>query len=437
MSIRFALAVFAVLISCGVAAAQTTVPIRGDVKFGGFYDARTGRRSMQAKATTNSAPTVYNNTCTAQSYLPFGTCIEVFDEGRLPGPGEACSSAASYQPVLYEVGYCTAAIGGAVDLDFALFDTGQLSLCETSMAYAGETPLWRFDSSALGFPLPGSTTSGVLSCWQIAFTWGTSSPCLSSGLPWERFHYSTRNNNTPAQTGNLLGGPMLAGVGGQGVGMGTFCNGYPSCITGLGNDDQLWVNVDGVPVGGTAPPCALTPPGVPPTTGCVSFGGAPFAGLYARLEAWQNGPCVPAVGSYCTAKTTSAGCMPILTCSGGPSASATAGFQLAALGLRPNKFGIFFYSTAGSQITPFQGAWLCMKSPLKRLPVQNTGSSGPACGTDPTTGVMTREFNTYMSTSTDPTLVAGASLRLQAWTRDPPGAFGTSLTGALVTTIAP
>jgi hypothetical protein len=161
--------------------------------------------------------------------------------------------------------------------------------------------------------------------------------------------------------------------------------------------------------------------------------------LYLRMRrSSQGGSCEDVVSAYCTAKVTSAGCTPLLTCKGTPMKNSNSGFDLYAFGLRPNKFGLFFYSTAfGAQNTPFQGGWLCMKPPIKRLSIQNSGSSGAPCGTDPATGVMTRDFNTFMSTSSDPTLTVGTPVQIQAWTRDPQASFGTSLTGALVGTIFP
>ncbi|MBI5434568.1 MAG: hypothetical protein HZA52_17185 [Planctomycetes bacterium] len=419
------------------ALAQSVYPIRAEPKFAGVYDLSTGRfLPSTPTAGAKSTQTIYRNDCNSNYYVPFGPCVTVFDEGRIPSADPTCASTRNlYDLALVEVAYCTGAATGTVDLDFALYGTRELALCETNTAYAGQAPRWKFDSSAASFPLPGSTVAGQQACWIVGFT---ASGCISGGpAEDDSFHVSFRNNNTSAETGGLLAGPILAGSASGGTGTGTFCAPAAACATGLGNADRFWANVDGVAVGGTPPACATSAPAMAVTTGCYSLAPFGYAGFYTRIDANVGGACDPAVTAYCTSKVTSAGCTPVLSCFGGPSKSAGAGFQLHASGLRPAKSGIFFYSNAGVQALPFQGGWLCVKNPIKRLPVQNTGVTGGACGTDPTTGVMTTDFNTYMAGSTDPGLTVGNLLLLQAWTRDPQSASATNLTNALYSTIFP
>ena len=137
----------------------------------------------------------------------------------------------------------------------------------------------------------------------------------------------------------------------------------------------------------------------------------------------------PAVCTYCTAKTTSSGCIPSMGWSGSTSVSSGA-FTLQASALQPNKFGLFFYGGHANS-TAFQGGSLCVATPLTRTPVTNTGGAATC------SGFASLDFNGWIASGVDPLLVVGSRWAAQFWSRDPQSSFGTSLTNTLVFTLLP
>jgi len=137
----------------------------------------------------------------------------------------------------------------------------------------------------------------------------------------------------------------------------------------------------------------------------------------------------PAVCTYCTAKTTSSGCLPSMGWSGSTSVSSGA-FTLQASALQPNKFGLFFYGGHANS-TAFQGGSLCVATPLTRTPVTNTGGAATC------SGFASLDFNGWIASGVDPLLVVGSRWAAQFWSRDPQSSFGTSLTNTLVFTLLP
>jgi hypothetical protein len=100
-----------------------------------------------------------------------------------------------------------------------------------------------------------------------------------------------------------------------------------------------------------------------------------------------SGPVV-----FCTAKTTSNGCVPQIGLSGAPSASATSGFVLQCSDTINNKQGLLVYSLTGQSSVPFQGGVLCLRAPTLRTPVINSlGNPGP----DDCSGVFSRDFSAF------------------------------------------
>jgi len=135
--------------------------------------------------------------------------------------------------------------------------------------------------------------------------------------------------------------------------------------------------------------------------------------------------------SYCTSKLNSAGCTPSIGSTGLPSASAGSGFVISTTDEVENKFGKHYYSTTGASNAPFQGGFLCLEPPLVRTPVQNSGGTSP-CG-----GVYMIDFNAYIASGKDPSLVPGQQVWVQTWSRDPASPSTTSLSDALSFTICP
>jgi len=146
-------------------------------------------------------------------------------------------------------------------------------------------------------------------------------------------------------------------------------------------------------------------------------------------------PSVPA--TFCTAKTNSLGCVPAIGSYGTPSASAGSGFYLTARNELNGQLALFFYGTTGSTLLPFQGGFLCFHRPIHRSPPRSSGGSGtPATNCS---GSFRWNFNAYISSGADPSLVAGQQVWAQAWSRDP-GLLppeDTSISDAITFVIAP
>ena len=98
--------------------------------------------------------------------------------------------------------------------------------------------------------------------------------------------------------------------------------------------------------------------------------------------------------------------------------------------------GILAYSTSGRATTPFGGGTLCLAAPLRRTPIQNSG--GSAAGTD-CSGTYHFDFAAWITSGSDPSLVAGTTVNAQFYSRD--GGFAApnniGLTNALEFTLVP
>ncbi|MCK6445418.1 MAG: hypothetical protein L6Q99_03420 [Planctomycetes bacterium] len=137
--------------------------------------------------------------------------------------------------------------------------------------------------------------------------------------------------------------------------------------------------------------------------------------------------------TYCTSKVNSLGCAPFVDTTGTPSESSGLPFRIRGFDFRNNKNGLLFY---GYQplAAPFQGGHLCVKAPIERTPVQNSGGN---VGTNDCSGVYTYDFNALIRLGTDAQLVPGAFVFAQYWSRDPDDAFTTSLSNAVAFDICP
>jgi len=143
------------------------------------------------------------------------------------------------------------------------------------------------------------------------------------------------------------------------------------------------------------------------------------------LKCYRLFPVTP--GIYCTGKVNSLGCTPAISFGGSPSASSGAPFTITCSGVINQKSGLLMYSHLPNA-APFQGGTLCLKPPLRRTSPQNSG--GSASGSD-CTGTFGFDFNARIQSGVDPTLVAGAEVFAQYWSRDPASSSTTSLSNAL------
>ncbi|MCK6448496.1 MAG: hypothetical protein L6Q99_19060 [Planctomycetes bacterium] len=182
------------------------------------------------------------------------------------------------------------------------------------------------------------------------------------------------------------------------------------------------------------------------TTDEDRFYGVEFAGGISELRITNSSggievdhlqyelPCPAANATvYCTSKTNSLGCQPKIGFEGCPSASSASSCRITGSAFLNKKNGLLFY---GQQPlgAAFQGGFLCVKSPITRTNVQNSG--GSPSGSD-CTGTYQFDLNALVQSGSDPNLVVGATVRLQWWARDPNDPFTTSLSNGLSLTIGP
>jgi hypothetical protein len=131
---------------------------------------------------------------------------------------------------------------------------------------------------------------------------------------------------------------------------------------------------------------------------------------------------------YCTAKTSSNGCVASMSAEGVASTSAAAPFLVRATHVNNQKPGLIFYGY-GQSSTPFQGGTMCVALPHTRTLIQySAGDPDPATNC---TGVLTVDFDAVIQSGSDPLLVPGATVYCQAWYRDPPGPFHSALSNGL------
>jgi hypothetical protein len=143
----------------------------------------------------------------------------------------------------------------------------------------------------------------------------------------------------------------------------------------------------------------------------------------------HNAP--PVTSTYCTAKTNSAGCLPAIVLTGTPSASSGMPFVIGAQLVINNKTGLLFYGSQPST-TPFQAGLLCVKSPVHRAVVNNSGGNA---GPNDCSGAFAFDFNAYAASGADPSLAGNVSVYAQYWYSDPSIFGGTGLTNAVAFTI--
>ena len=141
--------------------------------------------------------------------------------------------------------------------------------------------------------------------------------------------------------------------------------------------------------------------------------------------------------SYCTAGTSSQGCVASLAGNGVPSATSSSGHSIVASNLPGQQSALIFYGVSGPVSTPWGAgsSFLCVKSPTERTPTATVGGTGGACD-----GTLSIDWNAYRATH--PTSVGqpfspGDQVWAQAWYRDPPAPKTTSLSNALTFFVTP
>jgi glucose/arabinose dehydrogenase len=147
----------------------------------------------------------------------------------------------------------------------------------------------------------------------------------------------------------------------------------------------------------------------------------------------QNGipdecECAPAPFAYCTGKVNTLGCTPSVGFVGVAKVGNPFPFLVTSQQTLNNMVGLMFYGHAQNNV-PFQGGTLCAGPTIIRTPGQTSGGSA-GTGTD-CSGTYSFDFNAYIASGLDPTLVAGAQVNAQWWSRDVNDPFGSALSNAL------
>lgn len=141
---------------------------------------------------------------------------------------------------------------------------------------------------------------------------------------------------------------------------------------------------------------------------------------------------------YCTAGTSTNGCVPTIGAIGTARASATSGFTISVTALEGQKQGLIFYGISGRSIAPWGSggtSFLCVKSPTQRTSSQSTGGTTNACD-----GALSVDWLAYLAASPSALgnpFSAGQLVNAQGWYRDPPAVKTTNLSAALEFTVVP
>ena len=136
---------------------------------------------------------------------------------------------------------------------------------------------------------------------------------------------------------------------------------------------------------------------------------------------------------YCSAQVNSQSCTPAIAGSGSASATQLAAFDIRASNLINQTSGILFYGSTPFA-SPHLGGTLCVREPVRRTAVQNTGGNlaGPDCS-----GAPSFDFNAFIRSAADPALGAGDEVFAQYWSRDATAVSTTNLTDALAFFVNP
>lgn len=143
--------------------------------------------------------------------------------------------------------------------------------------------------------------------------------------------------------------------------------------------------------------------------------------------------------TFCTPGTSSNGCAALLSASAQPSLSGANSCLVIASGVEGQRAGLFFYGVDNSCFVPIpwgaSSSWLCVRAPLQRTPLANSGGSNGAC--DGTLALDWTSFSASHPTALGQPWNVGDRAFVQAWYRDPPSPKTTTLSDALLLTFEP
>jgi hypothetical protein len=137
------------------------------------------------------------------------------------------------------------------------------------------------------------------------------------------------------------------------------------------------------------------------------------------------------VSTYCTALTSSSGCVATMGSSGTPSLANPGGFSINTGNMEASKPGLLFFGTTGKASSPFFGGTLCVGAPVYRLNVKFSGGAA-ACS-----GAISYTLSDFLTSPGAAFVVAGATVDCQVWYRDPAAAQAVGLSGGLEFLVCP
>ena len=186
-----------------------------------------------------------------------------------------------------------------------------------------------------------------------------------------------------------------------------------------------------------------------PSPNLVISGGktlnVPFSGIPNNNKVW-NGAIIydcfyaPPPVTYCTAGTSTNGCVPSIAAANQPRVSLTGTAIVSVSNVEGQKQGLLFYgiNNTGFVLTPWSAtspSYLCVRAPTQRLPAQSSGGSVGFCN-----GGLSADFHAFFAanpTALGTPLTAGQKVYAQAWYRDPPAPKTTNLSNGIELTVGP
>lgn len=166
-------------------------------------------------------------------------------------------------------------------------------------------------------------------------------------------------------------------------------------------------------------------------TGGTALDPQGFGGRIYSASFSLNGG-TPAVVAYCTAGTSTNGCVPSISALGLASVSNSAGFSINVANVEGSKQGLIFYGISGRVASPWSAgstSLICVKPPTQRMLLLSSGGSSGQCN-----GAFSTDWLAFLAAT--PSALgepfgSGATVNAQAWYRDPPAIKTTNLSNAL------
>lgn len=125
--------------------------------------------------------------------------------------------------------------------------------------------------------------------------------------------------------------------------------------------------------------------------------------------------------TFCTAGTSSNGCVASITATAQPSATLSTNCVIVVSGAEGQRAGVMFYGVNNAGFAPVpwgaSTSFLCVKSPVQRTPAQSTGGVAAQCN-----GSLTLNWNAFHFNhpgALGAPWAVGDSVWVQAWYRDP------------------